>query len=363
MRDPTVIATNTILIWLALMFVPASAQVTKRNELVCGCRVDRYKPALAILIFAPVIYLVAFGLVRYDTYLYLAGYRSIFTSVSGPLEYFQGAKGKGFALFSIACRLLFGDNTTLYRLAICLMHTVPLLFILRRYSENYLFSIYLFIATCCHMSWMMNGLRQFMAATMIFAATPWILEKKYVRAVLVVLLATSFHRSAMMMLPVIFIVQGKPFHKWMLLFSVLTIAAMVVLARNRDAFDTVAEMAGYSIEAAVEAGDDGMNPIRALVKAVPMLLAFMARDRLRDEDVPIISLCVNMSVITFGVSLIAVVTSGIMVGRLLVYTDLWNLILLPHVIHVAFDEGMEDLVRFAAIALYFAYYLYSVGGI
>lgn len=96
---------------------------------------------------------------------------------------------------------------------------------------------------------------------------------------------------------------------------------MVVFFRSQDRFDVIAEASGDSLKDARQFGDDGMNPIRALINAVPMILAWLFRRKLVWENDSVINLCINMSVIAMGVSLIAVVTSGIMVGRMPIYTS------------------------------------------
>ena len=58
-----------------------------------------------------------------------------------------------------------------YFLVLALVHSVPVVLIFRKYSENYLMTIFLFVAGSYHVGWMMNGLRQFMAVVIIFAAT------------------------------------------------------------------------------------------------------------------------------------------------------------------------------------------------
>lgn len=131
-----------------------------------------------------------------------------------PSNFYEGLakvlaeEEKGFGLFTLIVKIVFRGNTIAYRFCIALVQSIPLVVIFRRYSEDYLFSIYLYVATTCHSAWMMNGLRQFIAVTMIFAATPLMLERRYIRAILVVILAMSFHRTAIVMIPVIFIVQG-----------------------------------------------------------------------------------------------------------------------------------------------------------
>ena len=58
------------------------------------------------------------------------------------------------------------------------IQAIILVTIYRKYSTNYLLSIFLFIASTDYLSWMFNGVRQFAAVTIIFASTKFMLEKK-----------------------------------------------------------------------------------------------------------------------------------------------------------------------------------------
>ena len=343
------------------MWFLAHGVETRREEIVSDQRVWRSTPFFAWLVFLPVLLMTVFGRPRSDTYLYLSVYQSLPNSLSGGWAYVKSAKEPGFALFQILIKWLTGGSTTAFRLAMALVQTIPVVIILRRHSIDYLFSIYVFIAGGNHLGWMMNGIRQFMAVTIIFAATPWIVNKRYVRSVLVVLLAASFHRSAIFMLPVIFIVQGKAWNVRTLLFSVAAVGATFLFSRNEALFDEFADSVGYSMKAVHEWGDDGAHPLRVLVAAVPMALSFLAREKLRQENTGIINVCTNMSVITTGVTLVAMVTSGIMVGRMPIYTSLYNLILLPYVIKEYFNKQTSELVKAAAVGFYFLYYMILVG--
>ena len=92
-------------------------------------------------------------------------------------------------------------------------------------------SLYLFVASGCHIAWMMNGLRQFLAVSIIMAATPLMLKRKYVPLIGVILLAATVHSSALIMIPIIFIVQGKAWNKKTLLFIGVTIVLTYVYVK------------------------------------------------------------------------------------------------------------------------------------
>ena len=343
------------------MYFVAKSPSTMRRELVEGRWEIRYRPWFAFLVFLPVILMAAFGKVRADVYLYMSNYRALPSTVKNGLYLLKGSDRPGFILFELIIKQLSGGSEQAFRLAIALIQALPVIFVFRRYSDNYLFSVYMFIARCVHLSWMMNGIRQFIAVSIIFAATPWIIEKKYLRAVLVILLAATFHRTALFMIPVIFIVQGRVWNWKTIVFSIAVVLAAFLFAQNSGAFEEFADTVGYSVQYVMEHNDNGMNPLRVVISSVPLILSFSVRKRLSTEGNRVISVATNMSVITVGVGLIAVVTSGIMTGRMLIYTSLYNNILLPNVVNMGFRYGKRRNIYVMAFLLYFVYYLFETG--
>jgi hypothetical protein len=101
--------------------------------------------------------------------------------------------------------------------------------------------------------------------------------------------------------------------------------------------------------------DDGVNPIRVLVFSVTTIFAFLARKNLPETDIKI-NIFVNMSVLTSGLYLIAMATSGILLGRLPIYTQLYQYMLLPYVIDKLFENKTKDLVYVASIVLFLLYF-------
>ena len=200
---------------------------------------------------------------------------------------------------------------------------------------------------------MMNGLRQLIAAVIIFAATGLIVKKKYVLSIIIILFAALFHKTAVVMLPVLFFVQGKPWTKKTVFFILFTIVAMYTLTQV-GVFSSLLEATGYE-SSEVLTNDDGTNPLRVLVNAVPLIIAFISRKYIERQNNTLINVCVNMSLVTTGLYLISMVTSGILLGRLPLYTSLYNLILLPYLIKNSFDKSTSKVALILMIALYVLY--------
>ena len=353
-----------IFIWLIAMFLFENQKNVMTPTNVLGKEEYRVSILFAAAAFFPIFWLASQGTPQSDTWLYLSIFDGLPNTVSGLIQTLSDEdSGKGFAAFECIIKIIFGNNRTAFRTILGLLHSIPFILVCRKYSEDYLFTVFLFAASGCHTGWMMNGLRQYASVMIIFAATPFVLKKKYVPAVLLVLLAATFHTSALIMLPVVFIVQGEAWNRKTLILIVIAIIAMYAFSTTPGLFDSMLEGTEYAgTEAAMaEAGDDGTNPIRVLVNAIPTLLAFMGQRQIKEEKDPVINLCVNMSVITLGVYLISIVTSGIMVGRLPIYMSLYNLILLPYEISHLFTEKSVKIMRILTIGFYMLYYNIQVG--
>ncbi|MBR0082240.1 MAG: EpsG family protein [Clostridia bacterium] len=350
-----------LFLWIGVMAIILYFTDYTRTETLGDKQVRRYKPLLAVILFVPIILFAVVGRVRSDTYSYLAAYRSIPTTFREAWTYLLDAEEKGWALFNVSVHTVSFGNETMYRLAIALVHSIPLIVIFRKYSPSYLLTLYLFIAGGYHLGWMTNGLRQFMAVSIIVAATPWMVDKKYIRSILIILLAATFHRTALYMIPVMFIAQGRIWDYRTLLLILAVTALTFIVTTNTKLFDDFAELVGYSTEAAREWGDDGANPIRVLVSAVPMALSFLFRWQIRAERDLAINFFVNLSVVTVAMSVFAMITSGIMTGRMIVYTGVYNLILLPYLLKSFREIRTRRIVNLACVGLYFIYFLYESG--
>ncbi len=102
--------------------------------------------------------------------------------------------------------------------------------------------------------------------------------------------------------------------------------------------------------------DDGTNIIRIFVESVPVIIAFIYRDRIKDRLTPVIKLSINMSLIASGLYIISkIASSGILLGRLPIDSSMYNLILLPWLLNNIFDKKEKSLIYYTMIICYFAF--------
>lgn len=355
---------NFIFVWLAGWLVLSTVTDFTVWENVNGKMVRRWSKGAAFLVFLPIFLIACLGRARSDTILYVSSFEAFSSNWGDLIESLRTAEsGQAFAILQFAVKKMFGNSVIAYRVILALIHSIPVVLICRKYSESYLMTMFLFVTSAVHVAWMMNGIRQFIATVIIFSGTPYLLKKKYLPMIALVLFASTFHVTALLMLPIIFIVQGKAWNEKTVFYIVVALIAMYVFDTYTGVMDFMLQ--GTEFEGAVDnwqaMGDDGVNPIRVFVNAIPMILAFLGRNHIKQENDAMLNICVNMSVVTTGLYLIAMVTSGVMVGRLPIYTSLYNLILLPNLIPKMFTEGSTRIVRLIMIGFYLLYYMVEVG--
>ncbi len=355
--------------WSLLLWIFAGGAICyyaeSRRQTIDGQKANQWSPISAFILVIPYIYWAGMRNDYYgDTPFYRQTYLAIPRSWSEFPTYYNGlTKDKGFSVLSFIIRQFAGDSDAAYFMIIAAIELIIFIAVLRMYSCNFWMSMFLFIASTEYMSWCHNGIRQFMAVMAVFAGTKWLAEKRYVPLILLILFASTFHQSLLIMIPIIFIVQGKAWNARAILAILLTIVIVVYIDQATDILDNALSNTQYSnmVTDWTEWEDDGMNPIRAFVYSIPMLLSIAGFHIIKEENDPLINICVNMSILTTALSVIAVLTSGIFIGRLIIDTAVYStFILLPWEIDNLFEESSKKLMRVFAVAGYLVYFYYQM---
>ena len=129
-------------------------------------------------------------------------------------------------MFTILFKGIFGNADILFFFVIAVFQMICLIYFLRKYSCNYWISFFLFIISTDYVSWMLNGMRQFIATALILLATDLLVKRKYGPMVALIVLAATFHGSALIMLPIMFIVQGRAWNRKTIAFMLVSMIAI-----------------------------------------------------------------------------------------------------------------------------------------
>lgn len=352
-----------LLIWLFVGGYLCSS-FPKRSERLGGQVVQRWDFLPAIILVFPYIFWAAY---RPDGFGDTSLYRSTFLNSASSLDaaydmLVSDSKDPGFYALEILIKMVIGNQDKLFFLLIAAFQMLCIALTYRKYTPDYWLCIFLFIASTDYMSWMHNGVRQFIAATAVFACFNLLLRKQYIPLIAVILLASSIHGSVLLMIPIVFIVQGKAWN----IKTLLTLAATAVVVVFVDQFTPILndllQETQYDdmMTNGIWEQDDGTNLIRVLVYSIPALLSLFGLKYVREADNPMINICVNCSIVTMAVYLIAAVSSGIYIGRLPIYTTLQGYMALPWLIDNIFEKRSASLVKVVMVVLYCAFFFYQM---
>ena len=351
------------LIWLFVAGFILIYAFPKKQERLLGMTVSRWDYLPAIILVLPLAMWAGFRGNVADTTLY----RKMFLEESRglmdiPAVLFSDGKDTGFTALTIFLKSFIGNNDRLYFTVFAVFQMACICLVFRKYSSDFWISVFLFVASTDYASWMFNGMRQFIAVCMIFGCFDLVVKKKYIRMILVILLASLIHGSALMMIPIIFIVQGKPWNFKTILLMLATVIIVLFIDRFTPILQDMLADTQYSDVMGNEiwAVDDGTNIIRVLVYSVPAIISLVGRKYLDQANNTAINICVNCSIVTAALYAVSAVTSGIYIGRLPIYTTLMGYMSLPWLIKHMFDRDSARLVKVAMIVLYVAFYCYQM---
>lgn len=346
-----------VVIW-GIMSQITSREVRVRDE-VYERRVNLF---MALITFSVIIFFAGLRSGVTDTYVYIDMFKE-YPLWPDAKEFITdpSAREPGFRVFSILIKTYISQDYQPWLFIIASISGICIMYPLYKYSCNYGLSVFLFM-TSCQFTWMLNGIRQFLVAAILFACTPLILKNKPIPYIIIVLILSSIHTSALIMIPAYFIVDSEPWSKKTMIFVGGIILAMLFTSQFTSILDTVVENSNYasSMEEFKDT-DDGTNIIRILVESVPVIIVFVYRDKIKDKLTPIIKISINMSLIASGLYIISkIARSGIMLGRLPIYFSVYNLILLPWLINFIFEEKERRLMYFTMIVCYFTFFYYQM---
>lgn len=227
-----------------------------------------------------------------------------------------------------------------------------IIMVLYKYCRLIEIGLYVFITSGLFLT-SMNGLRQFLAAAILFMGTKYLIDGNWKKYGFIVLLASSIHMSAIIMIPIYFLVRSKAWSKTT--FLLLFLSVILVLGFNyfSELLFSALESTQYGHYQSFSEG--GASMLRVLVTSVPLLLAFMGRDRLR-ELFPASDVIVNMAVL--GVVFMLVSTQNWIFARFYYYFGLYQLILIPWVVQ-SFRERDRKLIYFGILIFYFVFFYYE----
>lgn len=354
-----------LLLWLAIAGIFFLLFPMTERKKVLGQYVECWNIIPAFVLAAPYIIWAAFRPDSWgDTYSYRYLYDMVPSSLGQLTAYVSSqTKDKGFAALSVFIKTIFGNSDVIFFFVLALFQMICIVLVFRKYSCNYWLSMFLFVASTDYMSWMHNGIRQFTAVTLIFAVTGLMLKRKYIPLIIVILVASTIHGSALLMIPIVFIIQGKAWNKKTLFCIILSLIALIFVNQFTNLLDVLLADTQYTnvVSDWESMSDNGTNPIRVLVYSVPTILSLIGYKYIKNVDDPVINMAVNAGIVATAISIISMGTSGVFIGRLPIFCSMYSTgILLPWEIKNIFTKDSARIVMFATIVCYITFFYYQM---
>ncbi len=205
---------------------------------------------------------------------YMAYYRTRVTDWKTVWDYLILFGEPGIRLLSRISTLIADDGAVL--IFVCSVIIIGIYsLVIYRYSPMYLVSMLIFLFLG---DWTgsFNGIRQYLAAAIVFAGHRYILKRKFVPYLLTVFLAMLFHKTAVVMILPYFLYTRKPDTTQ---FMLLAAGALIIRFSYEVVIDVIELFKGTIIDWTDAYMTREINPLRIAAGFVPVVLFFSSCDR------------------------------------------------------------------------------------
>lgn len=283
-----------------------------------------------------------------DTPLYMHSYSLIEDSSLKSIS-FEG--DFGFNIFQILLHSI-SEDPQLLIFTTALITNILIVWVLSQYSRMIEISLYVYI-TLGMFTVSMNGIRQYLAAAIVFTTTKYILNGDWKKFFIIVLFASTIHKTALILLPIYFIVRREAWTKTT--FSFLLFGVVIALGYGQFSSALFSVIEGTQYGHYQNFSEGGANILRVAISGVPLIFAFLGREKLR-ELWPKSDYIVNLTLLGFIFMVIS--SQNWIFARFNIYFGLFSLILTSWILHV-FIESNRKLIYFSLLIFYFIYFYFE----
>lgn len=267
------------------------------------------------------------------------------------------SKGKAFEVLGFLFKNLISSNYHAWLFFIAFVSLVCMTKVFYRHSDSFIMTAYLFIASCIF-TWLFNGIRQFLATSILFLFSEWFAEKKIIRYILLILAVSLIHNTALILIPIVVFFKNKNPWNFRTFLFIGVFAVGIYYADNILGIFTATEYGSRYADAL--ATSQGTNIIRVIVAGVPCVLSFWERRIIIEEEDEFINMCTVMSLVSFCLYAFSSVTSGVLLGRLPNYFEVYNLILIPWLLNRGFSGEERGIIKVLCILMYLVFFYFQM---
>ena len=255
-------------------------------------------------------------------------------------------------LLALFCNKIGGGYELWFFILSCIT-IIPVFLVIYKNKDPVFFPIifYLFLG-CWHQSF--NVVKQTAAASILFYGYFYICDKKLFRWIICCLIASLFHITAVLMIPVYFLARKRV--NFISILIILFVGIIFLFSYDRLFNLAAALKQGTAVVASGSATkENSVNILRVLVQCCPLLLYLIAKRKykLRDNNN---SVLLTLSLINAVLSICAM--RSIYLFRFCLYTNIFNVLFISRLLE--FIKRRHTLLVAVIILLYFAFWIYDL---
>ena len=310
-----------------------------------------------IAVILPIVFFTVFVALRKtvgDTFYYMHSFNLMSDNNPVEIELFFGSM---FTFFQNIIRNLTDDPQWLIVFSAVFSIPVPLI-ILYKYCPRFEMAIFMFVAFS-YLGGAMNGMRQYMGASIVLLATRYLFSAKktdFIKYAVIIMLAYCMHNSAIIMLPLYFVVRRRAWQISSYLMVLGSAVGVVIFDAILPSFLSALEQTDYSNYAQngwfTSGQEGGSSLIRVVFIAYPLVIAYLNKERLKMLG-RIGDILVNIVFVDVAIYMIAIYNW--IFARLAIYLAIYFIIFVVWVVNYAVPPKDRSIFVFATVAVYFLY--------
>lgn len=321
-----------------------------RRVTVLGKEERRPNLFFTILAFLPLIIFIGLRGTAGDTGTYLVAYERISGGILDNLE-------NGYNCLTAISKSL-GLTSYWHLFVVCLISCLLLIKLIYKHSDSLFLTMYYFMGSTLFF-WLANGIRQFLAVCVIFSVLPALADRKALRYFIGVAIATWIHQSALIMLPIFFIVNNKPWTIEMLVKEMAFTFLFLIVMLVPPITEAVFSFFGFESYISAIKETTGGNIFNTAIALIPSIIAYITRAQINKDNNRIVNTCINLSFMAACLYFVAALTSGVYIGRFHTYFSMSNILLFPYLLKKTKFGDWQKIVIIAFLLLYLLYFIYT----
>ena len=303
--------------------------------------------------------------------IFLAGLRVRYNDTATYISAYENLDVSGNILSSISWNI--GDNPAFNLINLILKKigisgngfimfysivTVGLyLWFVKKYSNDFALSWFILFTGGAYI-FSFAAIKQCMAIAIGLVAVDALIEKKKIKFVVCILVATLFHTYALLFFAApLLLFPVWSFKSYLLIF--LTAIAGIGFQTLLGGMLSITSLLGENYDIESFSGE-GVNIFRLLVALAPVILSFVAKNELRKSENRIERIMINLTMINAALMVIASFGTAFYLARVANYFAIFPVISIPYLLKY-FTKDLQVLLKIIIIVGYFGYFVYAYG--